>query len=228
MRIAVIGMGSIGFRHARNLKTLGYSHVQGWDTDPAKGSPIDWSWKPEVVLVCTPPNDHVWTAGRALVEGVKGLFVEKPLSDNWGGKEQALLQEAQDRDAVTMVGANWRFRSGVEDLLFRPGHFAATAIIPIPIERRVTPLWDIGIHLWDLVRWSKHEDGYTLGFLYGEPYDVTIVCGGKKRTWRKGSNAMYLAELRHFLRCVKAGEPTGNDFAFAAETLRLALEVGDA
>lgn len=228
MRIAVIGMGSIGQRHYRNLKKLGYVKVQGWDIDYSKGDPIDWSWRPEVVLVCTPPERHLDAVFDAQRYGVRGLFVEKPLAERWDSRLETALSRAKESDIVTMVGCNWRFRAGVRELLFRPGPLEMSAIIPIPEERRTTKLWDIGIHLVDLAVWSGHRDDFTAWYTYGEPYYVRMDCGNRGRVWNNPkNNSMYLDEMRHFMHCVKTGEPTGNDFSFAAETLKLVREVRD-
>lgn len=230
MRIAVIGVGSIGLRHLRNLKTLGYAHVRGWDIDPAKGDPIDWAWKPDVVLVCTPPASHTGLVWQ-IPSGTKGIFVEKPLSDQLGEDEETIIRSVANLGIITMVAANWRFRSGMQDLLFRPGPLHITATIPIPQERRTNLTWDVTIHWIDLETWAtregfEHQDFQAIS-TYAEPYSVKIRCGDKAREWRKGNNAMYLGEMRHFMHCIKTGKPTGNDLGQAAETLKLALGVKD-
>ena len=226
MKIAIIGMGSIGQRHYANLRRLGYANVRGWDIDPSRGDPVDWDWKPDVVLVCTPPDNHTEVALQALDMECKGLFIEKPLSTQYEVEEELLVHRSQECSyqppVVAMVACNWRFREGMRDLLFRSGSLQMWATIPIPEERRTIPLWDIGIHLIDLGEWSGRKD-YTATFSYAESYAVGIRCGAQERVWRKSNNAMYLDEMRHFMRCVKAGEPTGNDFHQAAETLKLAL-----
>lgn len=87
MRIAIIGLGSIGMRHATILHAWGY-HLMGYDVRPIPGDfrlPILasendlWDWGPKKVLVCTPPDTHASWACRALAAGCD-VFVEKPLA----------------------------------------------------------------------------------------------------------------------------------------------------
>ena len=90
MRFLVVGVGSIGTRHCRNLAALGHE-VSAWDADAgrlaqavaAPGIAAAPSLEaglgagPAAVLVCTPPASHVAVARRAL-EADAHVFVEKP------------------------------------------------------------------------------------------------------------------------------------------------------
>lgn len=106
MRIAIFGGGSIGQRHAANLRKNDVLTCV-LDVDPARGAApetFDPRW-PDAVIIATPAATHEAVATTLLDCGYSGpLFVEKPLA----------LRSAAPvfRDwphPVTMVGYNWRF-----------------------------------------------------------------------------------------------------------------------
>ena len=117
----VVGAGSIGMRHARNLDRLGAA-VAVVDADPdARSRAIETlgvdayadlkealaTAKPDVAVVCTPNSTHVEVATTAARRGCD-LFVEKPLSHAMDGVAD-LEARIVDRDLVTLVGCNLRF-----------------------------------------------------------------------------------------------------------------------
>lgn len=90
--VLVLGCGSIGRRHAENLRGLG-RRVAAYDPDPAR---LAWAEKelgvrgvrcveeglslsPRAVWVCTPPAHHAGPGLAALAAGAP-LFIEKPLA----------------------------------------------------------------------------------------------------------------------------------------------------
>src|ERR1041385_8853720 len=93
-RALVVGAGSIGQRHLKNLRALGVAQLMACDPDSQRLEAVselevrgfaDFSealavGKPEMVLICTPPVFHVMQAIEALKIGAD-VFVEKPLSD---------------------------------------------------------------------------------------------------------------------------------------------------
>ena len=120
MRFLVVGVGSIGQRHARNLRALGHD-VAAFDTDATRLEQVGAalgiatvpvlaggaSLKPDGVLVCTPPNEHVPVALEALAWG-SHLFIEKPLAPTTAAVGR-LLEEAEARGHRILVGSNLRF-----------------------------------------------------------------------------------------------------------------------
>jgi predicted dehydrogenase len=120
MRFLVIGAGSIGRRHCRNLVALG-QQVTVWDVDPVRlreGGMLEGvspaaslddvlADGPDAALICTPPVSHPELARRALDSGAH-LFVEKPIADT-SREIPALIQEAERRRRVLVVGFNLRF-----------------------------------------------------------------------------------------------------------------------
>ncbi len=132
MRIGILGYGSIGRRHARNLTALGQSDLVAFDPDPAARVALEGAagvrfadtledvWRSEVavVFVTSPSHLHVPQALEAARRGCD-LFVEKPLSHGWDGVD-TLCAEIAKRSLVSMVGCNMRFHPGpahVKELL---------------------------------------------------------------------------------------------------------------
>lgn len=128
MKIAIIGLGSIGMRHAMNLKALEHNDLFGCDTNvercirATKELGIDcctdvadvWAYRPDVVFICTPPESHVHLAYAAATTGA-AIFVEKPLSSDFYGVN--LLTGTLERLClVNMVACNLRFHPGTQQI----------------------------------------------------------------------------------------------------------------
>lgn len=124
IRVAVLGCGSIGRRHARNLRTLGYRDLVLFDPDPkagrraaeeAGGIAIDdlakvWRLAPEIVIVAAPSALHLRMAVDAARRDCH-LLIEKPLSHT--EDDLHLLEaEIEERDLITLVACNMRFHPG--------------------------------------------------------------------------------------------------------------------
>jgi predicted dehydrogenase len=120
----VVGCGSIGRRHARNLKAAGVVDVyladpdlgaveataaeSGGQTVRSLDEALDRGAR--VAFICTPSDSHVQYALRAASAGVD-LFIEKPLSHTLDDVP-ALVDLAERRNLVTMVACNMRFHPG--------------------------------------------------------------------------------------------------------------------
>ena len=128
MNALVVGLGSIGRRHLRNLRALGLGEVWGCDPDAAAREAVRaeagghvfgdlveaLARRPEAVLVCTPTHRHLETARAALAAGAH-LFIEKPIAATLDGLG-AFAAEASARRRVVLVGCNMRFHPGVQAL----------------------------------------------------------------------------------------------------------------
>lgn len=132
MRICVLGCGSIGLRHARNLLAVGEGDVTGYDPDPARRETIReelgmeccatlnevWDRSPEAAFITAPTSLHVELALAAAEHGCN-LFIEKPLSHTSEGLAE-LQAVVAERGLITMIGCNMRFHpgpAGVKSLL---------------------------------------------------------------------------------------------------------------
>lgn len=124
-RAVLIGSGSIGRRHIRNLRELGINEIaalrsgQGPHKEIAQNLEVkqmtDWTelgaFKPDIALVCNPTSLHTETV-RSCLPFVRGIFVEKPLAASLSGVSD-LLQEIRDRNVVSFVGYNLQFHPAV-------------------------------------------------------------------------------------------------------------------
>ena len=134
LRALIVGLGSIGQRHARNLRALlgndvellayrarGLEHVigEGGVTNAAESvssrlgirefTSLDdaLARRPDVAFVCNPTRLHLAAAQRIAEAGCH-LFLEKPVSDSLDGVD-ALARAVEVRDLVAVVGCQLRF-----------------------------------------------------------------------------------------------------------------------
>lgn len=138
MRVLIAGLGAIGQRHARNLRTLvpgvellayrrrGLKHVITPDLDSDADQDVELALgitsytdldralatRPDAVFVCTPSSEHVHVARRAVHAGCH-IYLEKPVSHTMDGVLE-LQQAVGDSGVVAMVGCQWRFHPLVE------------------------------------------------------------------------------------------------------------------
>jgi predicted dehydrogenase len=124
VKALVVGGGSIGTRHLRNLRALGVAETAVVDADPqrlavlcrdedARGfGSLDegLAWGPDVTVIATPSQLHVEQARAAAWAG-SHLFIEKPLSHTSEGLD-ALTAEVRERGLISLVGCNMRFHPG--------------------------------------------------------------------------------------------------------------------
>jgi predicted dehydrogenase len=194
MRVAVIGAGSIGQRHCRNLAGLG-QEVWAWDPDQTRrdeaaaiagvnaGESLArvLDARPDAALICTPPAHHVDLAWEALGVGAH-LFIEKPIA-HASRDVPALLDEAGRQGRVIAVGFNLRCLASLE----RVHELLETKRIGRPLAVRAEfggylPGWRPGRDYRDNYAVSAalgggilldaiHELDY-LGWLFGEAAEV--------------------------------------------------------
>lgn len=120
MEFLVIGCGSIGQRHIRNLKLLGHN-VSGVDSASMRAEQTAKQYGIEIfldlkralkkrydgALICSPTRCHVSLAVKVASKGIH-LFIEKPLSDRIELIEELRRVVAKKR-LVALVGCNTRF-----------------------------------------------------------------------------------------------------------------------
>jgi predicted dehydrogenase len=133
MKILLAGLGSIGQRHARNLRAVlgddvdllayrvrGLRHViapdmriEPGDVEARYGlttfTDLDDALAagPDAVFVTNPNSLHMPVALAAARAGCH-LFIEKPLSHDFEGVDE-LIDEIERRELVCLVGYQWRF-----------------------------------------------------------------------------------------------------------------------
>jgi len=126
LKIFVIGCGSIGERHIKNLKSLSTGNILTQDINSGQLSLVKEKYnietyediedgfdqKPDAVLVCTPPTMHIPIAMKA-VDHNAHVFIEKPISHNLE-KVDELISKAESKKLNVLVGYNLRFHSGIQ------------------------------------------------------------------------------------------------------------------
>jgi len=132
MKALVVGGGSIGRRHLKNLRALGLDKLGIVETNPDRrtavasevnavpfsGLDAGLEWSPDFVVVATPTYLHLHHALSAAQRGCD-LFVEKPLSHTSEGLLE-LSELAERKNLISLVGCNMRFHPGpakVKELL---------------------------------------------------------------------------------------------------------------
>jgi predicted dehydrogenase len=141
LNVLVVGLGSIGQRHVRNMRRLYGSKVRMSACRALRLAPVlterldiepdvDIESKypirsytdlgsalaagPNAVLVCNPSSLHMEAATRAAEAGCH-VFVEKPLASAWDGVEH-LIGLVERRALVGMVGYQMRFHPCLKDV----------------------------------------------------------------------------------------------------------------
>lgn len=116
MRFGIVGYGSIGQRHANNLRGMGHD-VRVYD--PIYRAESHFSFEAqlydsdvEAVIIATPSIFHEGPL-RACIERGKHVLIEKPISTSVGALPE-LLQAADDKGLVVMMGNNLRFHPAIE------------------------------------------------------------------------------------------------------------------
>jgi predicted dehydrogenase len=123
--VAVIGAGSIGYRHLRNLEQLRVEELLVYEPGSERRAQLQadhpgWKWfstlpelldeGPDAVIVASPSAYHEEHTEAALARGC-AIFVEKPLSFRIGRLPE-IGALAASKNLVTMVACNMRFHPG--------------------------------------------------------------------------------------------------------------------
>lgn len=142
MKVLIFGLGSIGQRHVRLLKSLSSkydleigayrSRKFNWvisdkleanlDRDPCDFYDIKafyseeeaFDWEPDVSFITNPISMHVETALKAVRQGTH-VFIEKPLGSSTKSTE-ALEKEIKSRSLQGMVGYQTRFHPAYQKI----------------------------------------------------------------------------------------------------------------
>ena len=159
MAVAVLGLGSIGLRHARNLLTLEQT-VVGFDPAPdrraalveAGGTAVETRDAAIEAVVVASPNAHHLEDMAAAVDAGCHVFVEKPLAHTVDGVK-GVLERAGRADRVVFAGLNQRFNPAVREVraLIADGRLGSV-------------LWGrflTALYLPDWRPWQDHRKGYA-------------------------------------------------------------------
>lgn len=115
-KIIIIGFGSIGQRHYKNLLKLGFKNIFIYDSDKTKTLneknvlkkiSLEKMKQFNIAFICNPNNAHISSALLCAKAGCH-LFIEKPLSHNLKNIKK-LSEICRKKKLISMVGCNMRF-----------------------------------------------------------------------------------------------------------------------
>ncbi len=117
MKIGLLGLGSIGMRHARNLRMLGHE-VIGYDSEDKKMKEFqgklyardDIIANSAAIIIATPTVNH-YSDIQACIGAAKSFFIEKPVART---REEYELLSRQPNVNYAMVGYMLRFHPCVK------------------------------------------------------------------------------------------------------------------
>lgn len=161
----MIGCGSIGKRHIRNLLKLKVRDIAAYDVRSDRceeaqkqfdiaiyrdlSQALDQNF--DAVLVCTPTSLHLSYAYLVAERGLH-VFVEKPLSHSLDGIDR-LLAEVSRKQVILLVGCNFRFHRG----LVLVKQILSEGKIGRPLFARA----QFGQYLPDWHPWEDYRHGYS-------------------------------------------------------------------
>jgi len=161
----VVGSGSIGRRHMKNLRELGVQFITAVDPDVERLKPaVDeigviastdlqaaLSKRPTVALICTPPSLHISQSIMAIQSGAH-VFVEKPIANDLHSIDQ-LIATAAEKKRIVQVGYNLRFIPALQTLKALIGHR--------DLGRVLWARFEFGQYLPDWRPWQDYRQSYT-------------------------------------------------------------------
>jgi predicted dehydrogenase len=160
---AVVGCGSIGKRHIRNLRALGIHSVFGIDTDadrrqeaaesgaiPVSSLQAAFDAGVNVVFITLPNRLHK----TVLEEAIKAechIFVEKPIAADTEDLD-AIVRDVGSKHLVAYMGSNWKFH---------PSFKVMKEILPESVGRVISARAIAGQYLPDWHPWEDYRKGYS-------------------------------------------------------------------
>jgi len=164
MKFLVIGCGSIGKRHIRNLKSLGYEDIIAYDVKKERLKEVEeynvntfdnldkaFNQLIDAVLVCTPSSLHLQPALLAVKNGCH-VFIEKPISHNLEGLDE-LIDIAEEKKLVIMISFNLRFEKGLR--------LVKKLLDEKAVGKVTTAICIAGQYLPDQHSWEDYRYGYA-------------------------------------------------------------------
>jgi predicted dehydrogenase len=164
MQVLIVGLGSIGERHVRNLRSLGVRKIavirrSNRPPRTLRGDEYLTFFnieeaireKPDVVIVANPTSLHIPVAIKAAEIGAH-LLIEIPLSASLEGIN-ILREKVKKRSLVTLMGHNLRFHPCLHEVkkILERGH----------IGRPLCARSEFGEYLPECHPWEDYSIGYA-------------------------------------------------------------------
>lgn len=165
MKILVVGCGSIGERHIKNLIDISSHNIIAFDTSKERLDVIKGHYDVETcdniercfdygvdaVIVCTPPNSHIQIADLAITHDAH-VFIEKPISDRLDNLDE-LIKKAANNQKIILVGYCFRFSEGLK--------IVKNLIDSGKLGRILSIKAEFGQYLPDWRPWQNYRQSYT-------------------------------------------------------------------
>lgn len=165
IKFFVIGCGSIGERHIKNLNNLSAGEIlvhdinkerlqlikKRYNIDIYKDIEEAFYQSPDAVLVCTPPYLHISIAMKA-VDHDAHVFIEKPISYNLDEIDD-FLSEVKRKNLTVLIGYMLRFHPGIQLMKKMIDKGAIGRVLSIRAEA--------GQYLPDWRPWQDYRQSYT-------------------------------------------------------------------
>jgi predicted dehydrogenase len=165
MKILIIGLGSIGLRHARNFAALGAEIAHGVDPSPERRERFEretggrgfatldeaLAQKPDLAVVASPSRMHIAQALACARAGCH-LFIEKPLGTSLEGID-TLIAEIGARKLFAHVGSNFKFHPAMQTMhrLLQEGALGTLTAAQV-LAGQWLPSWH---------PWEDYRQGYS-------------------------------------------------------------------
>jgi len=165
MKFLIIGCGSIGTRHLKNLKSIFNGEIIAYRTRNKKVRKLENEYhiktysnltealdqNPDAVLVTNPTSLHIQSALAAAKHG-SNLFIEKPMSDTLDGIDE-LIDIVRKKKLVVLIGCNLRFHPCLQ--------FIKKLLDEKHIGKVVSARVQMGQYLPDWHPWEDYRTTYS-------------------------------------------------------------------
>ncbi|MDY6864985.1 MAG: Gfo/Idh/MocA family oxidoreductase [Halobacteriota archaeon] len=188
--VGVIGVGVMGTNHARVYKEVGGVNLLGVsDKDEARVGAVAEMYdtkayvdykellddEPDAVSISVPTSMHKDVALDAIDSGVKGILIEKPISDTLENADK-IINAAEDAEVKLVIGHIERFNPAVAKLKDLVEKNALGEVVSISAKRvgpfndrirDVGVITDLGVHDIDVI-----------SYLYGKRVENVVTIAG--------------------------------------------------
>lgn len=197
-KILIVGLGSIGRRHLRNLRTLlPQAKLAALrrqpSSEPPPGLDIEFhelssaiAFGPDAVIVASPATEHLLST-QSFIENQVPVLVEKPFAASLDGLPQ-LVEMAESRNVPLFVAYNLRFHPLLKQIRNLLAQSSLGRILTIKAEvGQYLPDWRPGRHYQQTVSASRalgggallelsHEIDYIY-WMFGRPSQIYAFGG---------------------------------------------------
>jgi predicted dehydrogenase len=205
LKVCIVGYGSIGRRHAENLKKLGVEYISVFRTGKAHPDTPNYDdtlnffydfedvleYKPDAIFICNPTNLHSEYTLKA-VENKYHVFIEKPIGHNLDNINN-IKHLIEKHRLISSVGYMMRF----DPLIIK----AKEIIDNQDLGDITSAIFEWGTHLPSWHKWEDYSQSYASkkesggGLLLTCSHEIDLIrflCGDIKSTIAHGGKKSYL------------------------------------